>query len=152
MSALLYLDDLAVGDSFESSTYEMTPERILAFASEYDPQSFHTDPKGAKDTFFEGLAASGWHTAAVTMRLMVESVPFANGVIGAGGDLHWPEPTRPGDILKLVTRIEEIVPNRSNPRRARILVLCRTLNQHDALKQEFRPNLVAWERGIDPRD
>ena len=151
MGAGLYLDDLGVGDTFESGLYEMTAERIIAFAQGYDPQPFHTDPEAAKATFFAGLAASGWHTAAVTMRLMVESVPFANGTIGAGGDLRWPEPTRPGDVLRLVTRIEEIIPNRSKPGRARVVVQCRTLNQHDALKQEFRPSLMAWKRGVDPR-
>ncbi|WP_271078804.1 MaoC family dehydratase [Aurantiacibacter sp. MUD61] len=147
----IYLDDLSVGDTFESDEYEMTEERIIAFARDYDPQVFHTDPEGAQETFFGGLAASGWHTAAVTMRLMVQSVPFANGTIGAGGDLRWPEPTRPGDRLRLLTRIEEIIPNRSKPGRARIVVQCRTLNQHDALKQEFRPNLMAWKRGTDPK-
>ncbi|WP_206539554.1 MaoC family dehydratase [Aurantiacibacter gangjinensis] len=147
---MLYLDDLTVGDRFESEPYEMTEAAIIAFARDYDPQPFHVDPDAAQDTFFQGLAASGWHTAAITMRLMVQSVPFANGAIGAGGDLRWPEPTRPGDRLRLVTTIEDIIPNRSKPGRARVVALCQTLNQHDAIKQEFRPNLMAWKRGVDP--
>jgi acyl dehydratase len=89
----LYLDDLAIGDTFCSGELRIEASEIIAFARQFDPQPFHVDAEAAKDTFFEGLAASGWHTMALTMRLIVESVPFANGIIGAGGEVTWPRPT-----------------------------------------------------------
>ena len=149
MAKPLHLDDISVGDSFESGEYEMTQEAIIAFAQEFDPQPFHTDPDAAQHTFFGGLAASGWHTAAVTMRLVTEAMPFADGVIGAGGEIHWPTPTRPGDVLRVISTVEEVVPSRSKPGRARVVVHCRTVDRHGEVKQEFRPNLVLWARGAE---
>lgn len=148
--AELYLDDLRVGQTFESDGHALDEEQITGFAKDYDPQVFHVDPDGAEDSFFGGLAASGWHTAAITMRLVVESVPIANGVIGGGGMVQWPTPTRAGDVLRVKTRIEEIVPSRSRPGRAVVNAHCLTLNQHDEVRQEFRPRLIAWERGVTP--
>ena len=97
----LYLDDLQVGQRFTSGTHLMTEISIKAFAAEFDPQPFHLDESAAAGSIFRGLAASGWHTAAVTMRLLVTGLPFANGVIGVGGEIAWPRPTRPGDTNKL---------------------------------------------------
>lgn len=151
MTDPLYLDDISAGDSFESDTHEMTVENIVAYARQFDPQPFHTDPDAAEDTFFRGLAASGWHTAAVTMRLLVDAVPLAKGMIGAGGDIHWPTPTRPGDVLRVTATIEEIVPSRSKPGRAAVTMLSRTTNQHGELRQEFRCRLMAWQRDADPQ-
>src|SRR3954449_4600873 len=92
-----YLEDLQVGQRFTSGTHALDEEQIMAFARQFDPQPFHTDPEAAKHSFFEGLVASGWHTAAITMKLMVESgLPIAGGVIGGGGEIAWPRPTRPG--------------------------------------------------------
>ncbi|MGB3797000.1 MAG: MaoC family dehydratase [Alteraurantiacibacter sp.] len=142
----LYLDDLHIGQIFESGDYVLEAEQIISFAKEYDPQPFHVDPDEAEDSFFGGLAASGWHTAAITMRLVVESVPLANGVIGGGGQVQWPTPTRAGDVLRVRTRIEEIVPSRSRPGRAAVNAHCLTLNQGDEIRQEFRPRLIAWKR------
>jgi len=94
---LLYFDDLAVGDRFSSGTCEVSAEDIKRFAGEFDPQPFHLDDAAARKTMFGGLAASGWHTAAITMRLLVEGgVPIAGGLVGAGGEIKWPKPTRPG--------------------------------------------------------
>ena len=149
MSEALWLDDLNIGDSFTSGEHAMTEAEIIAYASQFDPQPFHTDPVAAKDSFFGGLAASGWHTAAITMRLMVEALPFARGVIGAGGELSWPEPTRPGDVLHVEAKIEDIVPSRSRPGRAAVAVHCRTLDQDGNLKQDFRPRLIVWSRGSE---
>ena len=143
---LLFLEDLAVGQTFESREHVLDAEQIIAFARQFDPQPFHLDDAAARETFFGGLAASGWHTAALTMRLVVESVPLANGVIGGGGELLWPSPTRAGDVLRVLTVIEEIVPSRSKPGRAAVRAHCRTLNQHDEVKQDFRPKLLAWSR------
>ena len=93
----LYLEDLHVGQRFISDSYDMDENRITAFAAEFDPQPFHLDEAVAKTSVFNGLSASGWHTAAVAMRLLVTGgLPLANGIIGLGGELAWPRPTRPG--------------------------------------------------------
>jgi acyl dehydratase len=97
----LYLDDFHVGQRFTSATHVIDAAQIKAFARQFDPQPFHLDEEAAKGTLFGGLVASGWHTAAVTMRLQVESgLPIAGGIIGIGGEMSWPRPTRPGDVLR----------------------------------------------------
>src|SRR5580658_7267690 len=113
----LYLDDMRVGQKFTTRTYLMSVERIKAFAAEFDPQPFHLDEGAAQASVFQGLAASGWHTAAVAMRLIVTEggLPFAAGAIGLGGEIEWPRPTRPGDILHVECEIVEIIPSRSKP-------------------------------------
>ena len=91
----IYLEDLTVGDQFTSGEHAMDEAQITSFAAQFDPQPFHLDDAAARDTLFGGLAASGWHTAAITMRLQVTSgLPIAGGIIGAGGELTWPRPTR----------------------------------------------------------
>jgi acyl dehydratase len=101
----LYLDDLHVGQRFTSGAHRLDEAQIKAFAVQFDPQPFHTDQQAAEHTFFQGLAASGWHTAAITMRLNVESgPPLAGGFVGAGGELSWPAPTRPGDVLHVESK------------------------------------------------
>lgn len=144
----LYLDDLSVGDVFTSDTCTVDEAAIIAFAREFDPQPFHLDPEAAKQTFFGGLAASGWHTAALTMRLLVTSgLPLADGVIGAGGELSWPSPTRPGDVLRVVATVTEIVPSRSRPERALVHWIVETLNQDDEPVQRLAARLVVSKRG-----
>jgi len=143
----LYLDDLKVGDRFESEGHEIDAEQIKAFATLFDPQPFHLDEEAAKDTFFGGLAASGWHTAAITMRLLVTSgVPLADGIIGSGGTIAWPRPTRPGDILRVQAEVTEIVPSRSKPDRGMVSMRCETLNQRGEVLQQFLPKLVVMRR------
>ena len=113
----LYLDDLHVGQRFTSGTHAIDAAQIKAYAREFDPQPFHLDDEAAKATLFGGLAASGWHTVAITMRLLVEGgLPLAGGIIGAGGEINWPKPTRPGDVLHVVSEVEEITPSRSRAR------------------------------------
>ena len=108
MTDLVYLEDLSVGQRFTSGTWTLDAEAIKRFAAEFDPQPFHTDEEAAKETFFGGLAASGWHTAAVTMRLLVDGgAPIGRGVIGAGGEIAWPRATRPGDTLHVESEILE---------------------------------------------
>jgi acyl dehydratase len=97
--AMLYLNDLQVGQRFTSQTYAIDASKIKEFAAEFDPQPFHLDERVAEESVFRGLVASGWHTAAVTMRLLADSVPLAGGLIGLGGEISWPQPTRPGDSL-----------------------------------------------------
>ena len=111
----LYLDDLHVGQRFTSGTYLMEETRIKEFAAEFDPQPFHLDEAAAEASVFKGLAASGWHTAAVAMRLLVTGgLPFANGLVGLGGEVGWPRPTRPGDILRVESEIIGITPSGPN--------------------------------------
>ena len=125
----LYLEDLYVGQRFTSGTYRMDEERIKAFAAEFDPQPFHLDEAAAQATVFHGLCASGWHTAAVAMRLMVTGgLPLGNGIIGLGGELAWPKPTRPGDTLRVESEILEILPSRSKPNQAVVKVKSTMLN------------------------
>src|SRR3989442_841690 len=122
-SELLYLDDLHVGRRFTSGTHALDERQITAFASEFDPQPFHMDREAAKATLFGGLAASGWHTAAITMKLLVASgLPLMGGIIGSGGEVSWPRPTRPGDTLTVVSEIDEITPSHSRPDRGMIRV------------------------------
>jgi len=138
-----YLDDLAVGQRFTSGAKLVTQDEVIRFAREYDPQPFHTDPEAAKDTFFQGLAASGWHTMAMTMRLMVDGgLPVANGIIGAGGEINWPMPTRPGDTLVVESEILEIKPSRSRPDRGMVTVRSETKNQRGEVVQALVAKLV----------
>lgn len=121
--------------------------QIKTFAAEFDPQPFHMDEKAARDSLFKGLAASGWHTAAITMRLIVEGgLPIAGGIIGSGGELSWPAPTRPGDVLQVESEVLEITPSRSRPDRGRAVVLVRTINQRGETVQMLKANLVVPRR------
>src|SRR6266851_6976635 len=126
----LYLDDLDVGQRFTSGSYVVEAARIKEFAAEFDPQPFHLKEAAAEVSIFKGLAASGWHTAAVAMRLLVTGgLPFANGIVGFGGQLSWPRPTRPGDILRVESEIVEITPSRSKPHQGIVTVRGAMFNQ-----------------------
>ena len=139
----LYLDELHVGQRFTSATHTIDETQIKAFAAQFDPQPFHTDEEAARDTFFKGLAASGWHTAAITMRLNVESgLPLAGGIIGAGGEINWPAPTRPGDTLHVESEVVEITPSRSKPDRGIAAIVSRTINQRGEVVQILKAKLV----------
>ena len=143
----LYLDDLHVGQRFTSATHIVDAAEITAFARQFDPQPFHLDDDAARGTLFAGLAASGWHTAAITMRLQVDGgLPIAGGIVGAGGEISWPRPTRPGDILRVVSEIEEIVPSRSRPDRGTVRVRSETRNQRDEVVQVLIAKLVVPRR------
>ena len=129
-SGTLYLDDLQVGQRFTSGTYVIAEAQIKAFAAEFDPQPFHLDENAAQASIFKGLAASGWHTAAIAMRLLVEGgLPFAHGLVGLGVELAWPRPTRPGDTLHVESEIVEIKPSRSKPQQGIVAVRSTMLNQ-----------------------
>lgn len=144
--AKLYLEDLTVGQTFTTGTHRIEPGEIKDFAAEFDPQWFHLDDDAAKDSFFGGLAASGWHTAGITMRLVVETLPLAGGVIGAGGELQWPAPTRPGDILQATIEVLELTPSKSRPERGMGVVRITTRNQRDEVVQTFRVKVLLWRR------
>lgn len=143
----LYLDDLAVGQRFMSGTYTVDAAEIVAFAKQYDPQPFHLDDAAARGSLFGGLAASGWHTAAITMRLQVETgLPLVGGIVGAGGEFAWPAPTRPGDILRVESEILEIKPSRSRPDRGMVTVKSETRNQRDETVFALTARLVVPRR------
>lgn len=143
----LSLDDLSVGQEFTSGSFHMTEEKIKSFAAEFDPQPFHLDESAAKASVFSGLAASGWHTAAVAMRLLVDGgLPLGNGIIGLGGDLAWPKPTRPGDTLHVESEILEIVPSRSKPNQAIVKVRSITLNQNGEPVHSFTSKCLVFKR------
>jgi acyl dehydratase len=144
---MLYLDDLAVGQRFVSGTHTMDAAEIKEFAARYDPQPFHMDDAAARGTLFGGLVASGWHTAATMMRLIVDGgLPIAGGIIGTGGELLWTAPVRPGDTLRVECEVLEITPSRSKPDRGTVRVRCITLNQHGEMVQSFTPKLVVPRR------
>jgi acyl dehydratase len=142
----LYLDDLAVGQRFSSRSLAVDEAGIKTFAREYDPQPFHLDEAAAASSLFGGLAASGWHTAAVTMRLLVGSVPLAGGVIGAGGEIAWPRPTRPGDVLTVGSEVLEVKPSRSRPDRGVVTLRSETRNQRGEVVQTLTARLVVPRR------
>jgi len=146
MQQKLWLEDLSVGQEFLSGTHELTADEIKEFAGRYDPQPFHTDEAAARNTMFGGLAASGWHTAAVTMKLSVQSFPLASGIIGSGGELRWPWPVRPGDTLQVTSEILEIIPSQSKPDRGMVRVKLTTTNQNGEVVQTFSPKLVVFRR------
>jgi acyl dehydratase len=147
MAEQLYLEDFFVGQRFRSADATVSEAEIKRFARQFDPQIFHLDEEGAKDSLFGGLAASGWHTAALTMRLQVEGgLPFARGVIGASGELAWPKPTRPGDILHVENEVLAVTPSKSKPDRGMVKVRSETKNQAGEVVQTFTVNVVAWRR------
>jgi acyl dehydratase len=139
-----YLEDFAVAQTFRSGRLKVEAQRIKSFAAEFDPQPFHLDEKSAGDTLFQGLAASGWHTAALTMRLLVDSeFKPAGGIIGAGFDeLRWPRPVRPGDELRVESEVLEVRVSKSRPDQGLIKVRATTLNQAGEAVQVFVGNLL----------
>jgi acyl dehydratase len=144
---MLYLEDLHVGQRFTSEAYSMDEAQIKAFAMEFDPQPFHLDESAAQASVFRGLAASGWHTAAATMRLLVTGgLPLANGIIGLGGDLAWPKPTRAGDTLRVESEILEISPSRSKPEQGVVTVRSTTLNQDREAVYVFTAKVLVFRR------
>ena len=143
----LYLEDLHVGQKFVSGEFHMDEAKLRAFAEEFDPQSFHLDAAAAQASVFGGLAASGWHVAAIAMRLLVDGgLPLGNGIIGLGGELAWPKPTRPGDTLHVESEVLEIVPSRSKPNQAVVKVRSTTLNQHGDAVHMFTAKVLVFKR------
>jgi acyl dehydratase len=149
MTTELHLEDLMVGQLFTSGSHAMTVEAIKAFARQFDPQPFHLDEAAAAQSFFGGLAASGWHTAAITMKLLVESgMRLSGGLIGAGGELTWPQATRPGDVLTVISEVLAVTPSRSRPERGFVTVRCETRNQRDEPVQIMTSRMLVWRRSL----
>jgi len=143
-----YLEDFSPGQKFASGRLRVERERIKSFATEFDPQPFHLDEDAARNSLFGGLAASGWHTAALTMRLLVESdLKPAGGILGAGFDeFRWPRPVRPGDELHLESEVLEVRASKSRPDQGVIKVKTTTLNQNDEAVQISIGNLIVPRR------
>ena len=139
-----YLEDFAVGQKFGTASLRVDPEEIKSFAARFDPQPFHLDEEAAARSFFGGLAASGWHTAALTMRLLVDGeLKPAGGIIGAGfEEMRWPRPVRPGDVLRVESEILEVRPSKSRPQQGLIKVRTTTYNQDGDPVQVFVGSLV----------
>jgi acyl dehydratase len=131
MAAPLYYEDLAVGQSFKTGSITVEPAMVTAFATEFDPQPFHLDEEAARESVFGGLVASGWHTAALSMRLLVGGeLQLAGGLVGMGAEeLRWPRPVYPGDVLRLESEVLEMRTSQSRPDRGIVKVRNTTLNQ-----------------------
>jgi acyl dehydratase len=142
----LYLEDLFVGQRFVSATLPLDPGEIKKFAAEFDPQPFHLSDEGAEGTLFGTLAASGWHTAAVTMRLLTESVPLADGLVGIELQLAWPKPTRPGMALQVISEILDIAPSRSKPHMAIVTMRSETRDQNGEAVQQLTVKMPVFNR------
>ena len=143
-SGPLFLEDLAVGQRFRTGTITIELDRVKEFATAFDPQPFHLDETAGSSSIFGGLVASGWHTAALTMRLMVESdLKIAGGLIGVGVEqIRWPRPVRPGDQIHVDVEVLEVRPSNSNPTRGVVRFRSRTWNQYDELVMEQVATLV----------
>lgn len=147
MSERLFLEDLVEGQIYVSATHTIDAQQIKDFATQFDPQPFHLDEDAAKDTLFAGLAASGWHTAGITMSLLVRTgLPIANGLIGAGADVTWPRPTRAGDVLQVETEVVKVLPSRSRPDRGMVTVRSATKNQRGEVVQLMTSRMVVFRR------
>jgi acyl dehydratase len=147
MAGTLFLDDLHVGQRFAAGPLTVSEEDIISFATAFDPQPFHLDAEAAKATLFRGLVASGWHTAALTMRLLTEGgMPISTGIIGVGGEIAWPHPVRAGDELRVESEILEINPSRSKPNQAIVTMRSRTRNQNGETVQVLTAKLFAFAR------
>jgi len=144
-----YFEDLKAGDRFKSSTYKVTEEGIISFAREFDPQSFHLDSAAAQQSMFKGLIASGWHTAAITMRLFVQTLNFAEGAIGLGVDeLRWPNPVRPNDVLQVETEIVDLRESQSKPNHGIIRLRNVTSNQRGEIVQTMLASALVPKRRV----
>jgi acyl dehydratase len=143
-----YLEDFGVGQTYGSGRLTVDAERIKAFAAEFDPQPFHLDDEAARDSIFGTLAASGWHTAAITMRLLVDGdLKPAGGIVGVGFDeLRWPLPVYPGDELHVESEILEVRPSKSRPTQGLVKVKTTTRNQNGEAVQVSIGNLIVPRR------
>ena len=142
----LYLDDLHVGQTFQSAPHLVDTAQIKRFAAEFDPQPFHLDEAAAERSLFKGLAASGWHTAALTMRMLVDSVPLEDGLVGAELSISWPKPTRPGMALQVFSEIVDITPSRSKPNMAMVTMRNETRDQDGNVLQLFTVKMPVFKR------
>ncbi|WP_287877325.1 MaoC family dehydratase [Aquitalea sp.] len=148
---MLYYEDLTTGRRFQTASHTLSEDEIIAFASQFDPQPFHTDPQAAKTSVFDGLAASGWHTSSLTMRLITASElkDVANGLIGMGiRDMRWPRPTRAGDTLRAEVEVLGQKPSTSQPGFGVVQLRWTTLNQHDDIAMQLETSIWVARRPV----
>jgi acyl dehydratase len=145
---MFYLDDLKVGARYEAGPIHVDPDELVAFAKRFDPQPFHTDAEAAKSTLFGGLAASGWMTASLTMRMLVDSghAPAGGFIARKVEAMEWPLPVRPGDVLRATSEVVEVLPSKSRPDRGMVRMRTETRNQEGALVQTLTALLVVHRR------
>jgi acyl dehydratase len=142
-----YFEDLKKGDRFTSEAYKVSEEQIVSFAREFDPQPFHIDSEVAATTMFGGIFASGWHTAAITMRLFVKTLNFAEGAIGLGVDeLRWPTAVKPGDELRVEVEIVDLRESRSKPTHGVVRLRYVTRNQRGEIVQTMFASALVKQR------
>src|SRR2546430_2933566 len=142
-----YFEDLKPGERFKSATYKVSEEQIISFAREFDPQPFHLDQAVARQTMFKDLIASGWHTAAITMRLFVQTLSFAEGAIGLGVDeLRWPTAVKPGDELQVETEVVDLRLSRSKPTHGIVRIRNVTPNQRSEVVQTMAASALVLRR------
>lgn len=142
-----FLEDLQPGQQFVTEACTVTEEEIVRFAREFDPQPFHLDADAARATIFRGLVASGWHTAALTMRLMVKSGPrIAGGILGVGGEISWRLPLRPGDTLRVHSEVVAVTPSQSRADRGIVTLRNDSRNQRGEIVQTFVARLLVQRR------
>ena len=147
---MLYFEDIAAGQTYRSPSLRIDAAAITSFAAEFDPQPFHLDDAAARGSIFEGLAASGWHTAALTMKLcLMSDFRPAGGIIGVGGELLWPRAVRPADALRVEIEVLETRSSRSRPRQGLVQIRITTLNQEGNPVQTFTPTLFVDRRPQD---
>lgn len=145
MAVIEWFDDLAVGMQFKTGAAQITAPDIKRFAAEFDPQPMHMDEDAAAKTFFKGLAASGWHTASIAMKLLVESRPFGHHpIIGIGGGVHWTAPVRPGDVLRLEGVVESLTPSKT--KHGTVVMKWTMYNQLGEAVYTFTPNTIVPRR------
>jgi acyl dehydratase len=146
MTERLYLEDIFVGRRFAAGPTEVTVEAIRQFAAQFDPQPFHLDEAAAKDSLFGELVASGWHTAALTMRLLTEGAPIAGGLIGANAKIDWLRPVHPGDLLSIEGEVLHVAASRARPERGNVDVGVVTANQRGETVQKMTARILAFAR------
>lgn len=147
---ITYLDDIQEGMEFRSKPYLMTEEKIIEFAKQFDPQPFHTSPEAAKNTIFKQLVASGWHTLAINMKMLVETLPLTPGaMMGAGADLNWVKPVYPGDSIYSVFKMIEIKRSKSKPQQGFCIMESKIYNQHDEVVTEVTHKAFGYFRSAE---
>ena len=153
MTKDLYFEDFHIGQKFNSiSSHTVTAEEIKTFGQKYDPQPFHLDEAAGEASFFHGLAASGWLTAAIVMRLRVLSIPVSGGMIGAGVDeMRWTEPVRPGDTLRTEIQVVGVRISRSRPDYGVVTTTTHCYNQNNKIVLRATVNFLAPRRSEDTR-
>ena len=143
----LYLEDLSEGQIFRSEPRVLAAEEIIRFARDNDPQYFHIDAEAAKASLFGGLVASGWQTAALSMRLLIEGpAPFAGGLVGMGAELSWPKPVRPGNSIRIEAEVTQVSRSRSRPDRGIVTLRLTTFNQRDEPVQKVFARVLVFAR------